>query len=312
MRWTLALCAAVLASACGAGGSERPAESSCLNGIDDNGDGLEDCRDPTCEPVAECVAAAPGFQLGTRLGAGEACPAAFPDADVLVGQGLQAPETCGPCACAMTFTQCYAQMLTYGSTDCSGTPIHDFGQVTSQAICSGASSGTPLRSVFFTDVHLSSFPCQPSNPRAPWSWTDDARFCGTIHLGGGCGSGRVCAPRAATHCAVAAGAQACPAGYVEANGAPWYAAVDDQRVCPCTCGPPSGMSCAGSSIELLASMCAEPATPVTPRTCVPGEFGEEVAARLVGGPGGSCAPSGPGPMTGAAAPAQPQTLCCLP
>lgn len=311
MKRTLALCLAVLACA----GSEDapPLEANCFDGIDDNGDGLEDCRDPTCGPVAECVAVAPGFQLGTRLGAAEACPDAFPDADLVVGQGLVAPSTCGACTCENDRSECYTSMSGFASSDCTGAPLGSV-EVSTAFICSGMDRySPPFGSVSIgAVVRLFPQPCAASNPTAPTSWSEEARFCGTIHLGGGCGPGMACAPRAASHCALAAGTRACPAGYAAANGAPWYASVTDGRVCPCTCDAATGMSCDAVSADVMNDSCGEPGTPAPLSACIPGEFGESVFARMVGGPGGSCAPHGPGPMTGAAVPADVQTLCCVP
>lgn len=314
LRGSAAVVAIASWAGCGTGttSADLPPEASCFNGIDDNGDGLVDCGDPSCLPGAECVAAADGFELGTRVEAAEACPADFPDADLVVGQGLQASAACGACGCSAPDAQCYAPMTTYGSNDCTGPYIHA-ASVTTAAICVGAeASTTGMRSIHFGSVRLYPGPCQPTNPIAATTWTERTRFCGTIHLGGGCATGQVCAPKATSRCALAGGSRACPAGYAKANQASWYAGVDDQRVCPCSCDAATGLSCAGFTMELLGSMCADPYATVTQDTCEVREFGSHMAARALGGPGGSCAPHGPGAMTGTALPSGEQTLCCLP
>jgi hypothetical protein len=296
---------------CGSGTDHRP-EANCFDGIDDNGDGLVDCGDPTCLAGAECVAAADGYELGTRVELLEACPAAFPDTDLALGQGLVAGSTCDACQCSKPEAQCYAPMVTFESADCSGAYVH-YASVSTAAICSGA--GNPLgvvRSVYFGGVSLYAGSCTPNNPTTPTSWTQQARFCGTVHVGGGCATGQVCAPKAASHCALAPGAQACPAGYAQAHQASWYTAVADQRSCACTCDAPTGLSCAGTSVELLESMCDGPSTPAGLNACLAHEFGSTIAARAVGDPGGSCVPHGPGAMTGAALPTDERTLCCVP
>jgi hypothetical protein len=56
--------------ACPGGGVEL-----CFNGADDDCDGMTDCADPDCAPVALCVpSVGAGFGYGTQEPAGGACP----------------------------------------------------------------------------------------------------------------------------------------------------------------------------------------------------------------------------------------------
>src|SRR6185436_13460197 len=72
----------------------KPAESDCLNGIDDNGDGLADCQDPTCTNVVTCVPADNPAGILTQ----EGCPDEFANEETLY-RDLNAPASCSGCSC---------------------------------------------------------------------------------------------------------------------------------------------------------------------------------------------------------------------
>src|ERR1700759_428939 len=78
----------------------------CFDGIDNNGDGLVDCADPSCASVAGCVAAVPwGWTGHTALYDGAiagapSCAAPFATA-VMPGNAelTAAPSSCAACVC---------------------------------------------------------------------------------------------------------------------------------------------------------------------------------------------------------------------
>jgi hypothetical protein len=185
-------------------------ESSCFDGVDNNGDGLADCADPTCASVAACVAAAPAGWTGYAalydgLAAGApSCAAPLPTMLAPGNAGLTAAvAVCTPCACGPSNgVACAAG----GGTAIVSAPA--FARVgigcASQAATAAGCTGTV---------------CQP-RPGAPF---------------------------AAGMCVHQAGDLPCPSGTPFTDRHVFFAGVDDTRGCAaCACGPPSGGSCAAS------------------------------------------------------------------
>jgi hypothetical protein len=85
---------------CAAPACVRNPESDCLDGLDNNGDGLVDCADPTCiGSKVICAPAAAGAPLGLVAAS---CPAGY--AATHINQGFQDPNTCHGCGCAAAGT----------------------------------------------------------------------------------------------------------------------------------------------------------------------------------------------------------------
>ena len=87
---------------------------------------------------------------------------------------------------------------------------------------------------------------RPARPRrATPTWTATTRFCATTLRGGGCATGSVCLPAITNNpqrCVLAAGSASCPAGTQRSD---WYTGYTGNFACnPCSCGQPSGASCA--------------------------------------------------------------------
>jgi hypothetical protein len=66
-------------------------------------------------------------------------------------------------------------------------------------------------------------------------------------VAGGCTGGKVCTPRGAKQCAIAAGSVGCPSGYP--NQATWFTGFTDSRTCSCSCAA-GGSGCAGAVATL--------------------------------------------------------------
>lgn len=186
-----------------------PAETSCFDGLDDNGDGLVDCAEPTCASISGCVSAIPlgwsghaALYEGPLAGA-PICPTPFIDTLAPGNAGLVAPPaSCTSCAC--------------------GAPTN--------GACP-ASGGIP--NVVPATWSASSVACEGAAPAA--IGCDGADDC----------QPRPVAPFLTTLCIHQNGDTPCPTGSSFTERHVFYAALFDTRDCAaCTCGAPSGGACA--------------------------------------------------------------------
>jgi hypothetical protein len=147
-------------------------------------------------------------------------------------------------------------------------------------------------------------------------WGHSARACESVivPVQNGCTAGQVCAPAPAAPmeprlCVFMAGDVACPnVGYSVRRTV--YGGVVDNRGCtPCSCGTPTGVSCAAT----LQEGCGQTGT-VHDLPTVCGGLSDPGSVTLLAAPvasGGSC-PADGGIPTGSAAPSSPTTVCCMP
>jgi hypothetical protein len=162
----------------------------------------------------------------------------------------------------------------------------------------------------------------PTKTVTPPSWGTQARACLSAlgSAASNCVAGGVCAPLPsmpfAEVCIALAGIVACPTtGFTVRHT--FYDAFDDARDCSmCSCGDVAGASCSADLSVFpttgVAAACAKGADIyVAPSSCAPvqqpGDFRLDVTMPNAG----SCAPT-PVMPTGAVAPSQPTTFCCLP
>ena len=295
--------------ACVGSGTEE-----CFNGVDDDCNGLVDCADPACQPVAECVPVAPGFSYAAEVAAGGACPAHFGASALDLSQGLNAPATCTGCGCTSTLT--CTNILTEGAAGTCPpitpvTPI-DVSSLTCQSISLSTGNASTQATVTHTSCGYMGTPAP-----APLSWGAQTKACETASVGGGCATGNVCVAKAAKHCVTTPGTFACTAGYsVEGAGGPWYTGVTDTRSCGNTCGcTKSGGSCGTSYVEIFtASGCGSGTTTAITNGAVACGLPVPLyqSATVVVTPDAvqpTCSPAY-GPMTGGASATGAQTLCC--
>jgi hypothetical protein len=219
MRAWAIVCVAWLG--CG-GGSHREAdamapgpETSCYDGVDNNGDGLVDCADPTCASIAACIAAAPAGWTGYAAlydGPTAGAPSCAAPLSTMLAPGnaelTAAPATCTPCTCGPS----------NGVACAAGGGAAVISAPAFARLGIGCASQTTVAGGCTADV------CQP----------------------------RPIAPFATGLCIRQAGDQPCPGGTPYTDRHVFFAGVDDTRGCTaCACGAPSGGSCApvgGASI----------------------------------------------------------------
>ncbi len=202
---------------CPAGTCVRDAESDCLDGIDNNGDGLADCQDPTCTQVA-CVPGGPsGSQLGVVSGS---CPSGFASG-FPVNSGFH-EGSCGGCTCSAS-AQCRLGLDIRGapSVACSGTPVTaitttgtagqtgnclDHANANADQIYSGGVQTVP-------GTQVCSVGGSPTYTSSPY-WDVSTNFCPADRTSDTCSSGQVCAPiPPSTMCINVPGNVGCPPGY---------------------------------------------------------------------------------------------------
>ncbi|HEY3352354.1 MAG TPA: hypothetical protein VGQ83_03830 [Polyangia bacterium] len=312
-------------------------EADCMDGIDNDGNGLTDCEDPACAGYA-CVDAPPAGW--------EAVPWVDPndqlDCDGLTPFELYDPADIVPadigcgCQCGTPSAGCVATLECYPAQTCDDPTSRTATAV--GASCHAVPSPSVTGACRATGLEARGG-CGPipstSKPTPSYTWAPTARACATNVFGycaGGAGTPAPrCVPRppagAVGPCIAGSGQTPCPAPYtVGATYATGHAT--DNRTCTgCTCGPLQGGVCqcgiasgsqcgiavgASNTCDLLATLFL----PVSPATCVPSVTGIISAyAKLVGvelTSTGSCQPTALGSPTGEIVPAGAITLCCVP
>jgi len=232
----------------------------CFNNLDDDCDGRIDCADSDCAPsVAQCVPLDPtGGKVGFIISTTASCPASYTD-QLAVNQNLSGGG-CAGCSCRAPTLSCSATISSFKTAaDCqtassAGTAE---GSLSSTQACTtpdwvGSNFGTiyGVQAGAFATT-LTPGTCTPSGTATPGaaSWATAGRFCGAAMIGGGCAAGQACVPvNTASKCVMYDGAHACPAATTLTT---WYTGASDTRTCgACTCGGPTGQSCAGMRITV--------------------------------------------------------------
>jgi hypothetical protein len=237
---------------CNGSACERVPESDCLDGIDNNGDGLADCEDPTCNAAVECVPAAPsGGELGVQSATGT-CPADYPTAEVF-HTGLQS-GACSGCTCQ---TQCTATVRLYTGSACD-TTAH-------QEVFTGPPTGSAADAVcknFATVAYKSGTVTNPTPSgcvgggtatQAPPTWATDDTFC-AAKSSATCGdASKVCVARRTTDalCVRVDGAASCPVSYTSGANGVYYTGFN-----PGSCG--SCSSCSPSVTNICKPLLLTP------------------------------------------------------
>jgi hypothetical protein len=285
--------------------------------------------DGLCSPP---VPAAAGWSGPYSLLSGSGAPGSLP---TCASQGYQAQSAFegnagldgggAQCGCSCSAPQnigCDPPMVTFFSDNaCSmpcGPPVRLNGCVTTGICTADLEVGSPTASAGSS--------CTPDASVAlpALAWAQSARACKppTDAAMGSCTqAGALCLPASEPFCIMQQGDLPCPAGDYSFRRV-YYSGTSDQRGCgPCTCGAPTGTTCAYPPgvpplFSYSATGCTVPTgnpyfAPTTP-ACT-GKLGTVGALQLqleaTITDAGTCAPSSP-PATGAATPAMPSTFCC--
>jgi len=314
----------------GGTGAGMPMTENCLDGVDNDENGLIDCADPGCQPGFECVPAAPPDLILAHVASRSPSPNELSCSD---GSSAQVvfdrpgdPLSCSGCSCAAAQdTGCSPPEVTCWqySTSCSSNTdyvgndgdndCHDFPggvYISTNDSCIRTADSAPIGA------------CPASGGtvmQTPPPWKRQRDVCRIGQTGGGCAMGDVCAPRPPEDfepevCAVREGDQMCPAGWQKTEIG--FSDEDDQRGClPCQCSSPVGLSCTSGDITIYDDdNCAGDSSTVA-ESCVDtsslidytsGSY--ELNSGVVSGQG-SCTASG-GEPTGEVVGLLPFTICC--
>ncbi|HVW26058.1 MAG TPA: hypothetical protein VHC69_11865 [Polyangiaceae bacterium] len=269
---------------------------NCLNGIDDDRDGLVDCADPDCTTGYTCGSVPAGWQGPFALWSGTpnaapSCPAAYPTGLFLAHDKLNVPSyACPDCACRPSSDSvCNTLHFWYDtSSNCSASAAWDVavdpdGACVPEVLSLYSKSFNPLSASIDSaqltppDQHSPALPpyaqgsCTPNQiaPSFPNpTWGLDAEGCGLSQAattGGGCSLG-VCMPKPASPfgaklCIFKAGVTSCPSSYPVSPTSPqYYETWSDSRKCTsCTCG---AIGCGGKVTAFTDTNCTQNPTTV--------------------------------------------------
>lgn len=236
---------------CSGGSCVRIAESDCLDGLDNNGDGLIDCADPSCTQV-ECVPSA-----ATPVGTVEtACNAGVTGTHI--NQGFNSPTTCHGCGCATAATCAFDMIGDQSGTGCfflggvSHTLLGTFTSATSCFTVGGNQQYYSVQAVPKPNATCSNGSGAPD--AAGYSTTKN--FCPSPKsaAAAACPANQVCVSKPATGsvCTLVTGSS-CPTSY-PTNGGTWYGdgTTSDNRSCTCTgCTVTSNGTCDPNGLQWI-------------------------------------------------------------
>ena len=321
----------------GAGGAGGSGED-CLDGVDNDADGLIDCADAECQPDHECVpeVVAPWegyYRVATSdYPAGD--PVACADGSMPVPYFAMpgGAAQCEACSCGgIAGAACSLPTLNFwiNSASCSGAPSAVFAPVDTGCVtlpsnltCQN-SCVNPQAAAIGESAIVGQLSCPPAGgaPTLPAKWGVEERACRSQEVGAGCSAAMVCvakspAPYDQAACILQQGAHACPGDWPNAINASTDG-TDTRGCTACSC-PPAGADCVGEKITFYDDpSCGNAGSTapvdITPGTCVlvqehvdndSGSY-RATAATLTG----ACTPQG-GQAMGAVEPTGPATFCC--
>jgi len=247
----------------------RLPEADCFDTIDDNGDGLADCADPTCLDRTECIFDRGGV-AGYVADDGQPCVDEY-DVATLMHQGAQQSSSrCSGCSCQSDAT-CTITIRFWpkdvpncanswvgdsplklrrfppgGFPMCAATfPVNNWSSVQENGAARPGSihyySGSPTQEACVKQG-------SPSLPAR--TWTTDATFCGVTRPTSTCGSGKVCVARLPDkkRCVQLPGASACGGAYPNPSTYSQGFAAEARScdACSSSACAPSALSCPGT------------------------------------------------------------------
>jgi hypothetical protein len=296
-------------------------QENCLDGVDDDCNGLIDCADPGC--TAQGFVCMPAFPAGWGYVAFDAtarpgCPAGLgSSSDVDVNPtDLTSPATCG-CTCSAS----QAPSCTHGNlaessgvTGCTNGPNNVNAN---DGACNKSDTRGVQANEQATPPALSGGKCAPAgSTTVPTTGATQGQVCsGETTFGGGCAGTNVCAygPSPFTACVEHGGATTCPAGFQQLHSA---GHIQDSRACSaCACGDPTA-SCTGAWTFWDSTDCTglSGITLTADGTCrATGSDPNHMynSNQFVSTPANvACAVTGPPSPTGSVSLQNAQTVCC--
>lgn len=212
---------------------QRIPESDCLDGVDNNGDGLIDCADPMCTAGFACV---PIPQAGTPLGVhitGGACPTNYTVAMPAYHSGLT-NGSCSGCTC-QTFWNATVSAYAANNT-CTGSATTSKLHAGAESVFCDAVSGN-FQSVGLTVFGADHCTTGGTVTYSGATWATNDTFC-VARTSNTCGdANQVCAakPMGAAGMCDAIPSGVCPTGYANNNGVTYYTNYSGGGCNACNC-----------------------------------------------------------------------------
>ena len=305
----------------GSGPCVSTGAESCFNGRDDDCDGLPDCADPDCAPVAQCVPFDPlaGGRIGVVVSTLTTCPIGYTDQFTIMS-GMSAGG-CSGCSCRPGAVTCSTNISSFGSgADCNNSGLTGRFETTfsSTQPCTAPSwIGSTLGTIY--GVQATPFIASPNGACTPQgaptpsavSWASTMRFCAAPMVGTGCGA-QACVPLISpAKCAMYDGVQRCQPG---ATSTSWNTGASDSRTCgACSCGSPTGGSCSGMVLNVgsdFACMTVTATLSSGQRRCYAGSGVNSPGVIFSGTPTQTTC-SASAPLSGSVMATGSKTLCCM-
>lgn len=195
----------------------RVAESDCLDGIDNNGDGKADCQDPTCQAQYTCV---PTGGNGTVGVVGSSCPTGFGPATTMYAD-LQDTSCTNGCTCKTQIDECALDVSIFTDNTCSAGEV----SATISGPPNGMTSCAPVQTpsvANYQGFHSGSIKTTKhcvaggSSTRPEPAFGTKTNLCPARRISQTCGdSNQVCTakPSTASLCIALSGNANCPTGY---------------------------------------------------------------------------------------------------
>jgi hypothetical protein len=311
-------------------------QESCLDGADNDGDGLVDCADTDdCSADAyECVDGPPaGWTAGVRAakaaypsgGSLPMCPEGMTPTDHFAGPAQAAD--CSACNCALSGAACTAPEVEcyWGSSSCqNGADVQHQDSQNDQChnhpnVPSSTGSCEITGDPDVITPGTCTFGAGDGQLVAP-TWMEEVRVC-TAAAGGGCGDTRVCVPKAPVGsgvdgavCIAREGTDACPSGWTIETQT--YQSGTDNRACSACACEMDTVDCTGGGWEAyefencFAVFSYQKATITTQCTTVSSLLGSQFSLRATAAtpePPTECSAQGNGAVDAQG----PMKLCCM-
>ncbi len=219
------------------GGGAAPGGELCLNGTDDDDDGLIDCADPECDAVG--CADLPAGWLGPVVLSGDGdCAGDFANELLELIESVNADPASCTCACGAPSGACEDWVLrAYATPSCGGPSDAEQMAV---GVCDGINAIVASEDAYRleSDNNAPGGSCPASvSASVPPADPITQRVCGAQAMAGGCSAG-VCAPEPL--CIYQAADSTCPTGFTKVLTG--FETLTDTRSCTsgCGCAAPSG------------------------------------------------------------------------
>jgi hypothetical protein len=284
----------------------------CTDGVDNDCNGLVDCADPACASFA-CVPAVPNGSSLVALSAAArpACPTGYTgSSDLLVDPSL-GPFTCG-CSCNVSA----APSCTVGPLDLKdGTGCTLTVTAAGNAgACTPHTFGSPTHSL--VPLPATGGSCMLTTTATPPAAGTLGRSCTVAGgLGGGCGTGSVCAAKTTAPyrtCVKMTAAARCPTGYPNTHTAGSGLASDTRGCNACSSCTPPAATCANAQMSFYSSIGCIASVGVLPANslCDPTSWSAAAYRYQATVTNAQCAAPPTGQPTGSVTLGNPETICC--